>query len=104
MEKKMRGVLISFVFLAIAIAGGIPMLVAANAPPPAGPEPYGPGYRNAVLGIFFLVIVSIPTSLISLVLGLLSVKVSRISYVSIVPTASFLIYCGYHYLKWRVFL
>ena len=92
----------SLVFLVLAIAGAVPMLIAINDPSALEYQPNGYGDPDFVFGLLCLIGVSIPTSLISLLLGLSARSRSRFSYVSIIPTSLFLAYCGYTYLQLRL--
>lgn len=102
-KKKKETLALSLGFLLLALVGAIPWVVAETDPRYSTPypDPYGPGYRASVTGILSLIFVSIPTSAISLCCGLIARRHSRLSYLSIIPTSLFLIYCAFVYCRLR---
>jgi hypothetical protein len=88
MDKKNpripKRVIISWFFLAVAIAGTIPMVVWGETG----------NYGEVLVAIGSLLLISIPASAFSLLCGVLAVNESALSYTSIVPALGNLLYCG----------
>jgi hypothetical protein len=106
MEKENQriptGVKSSWFFLAVAIVGVIPMVVVVNSPQWSEPQPNGFGFTHeSFRAVLAIILISIPAAAWSLLAGLFARKESALSYISIVPTLGFLLYCGYMFLKLR---
>ena len=72
---------VSFVLMGIAILTAIPMYDAITNPQD------GMGQMGRGLGgFFFLIFISLPTSLISLCCGLAIISKSKLAYITVIPT------------------
>ena len=97
---------LSWLFLGIAAAGAVPLIIVMNHPRWTEPQPNGFGFAvpGSFLALVSIILVSVPGSLASLICGLYAIRDSSLAYLSIIPSLVFLIYCGYVYLYVRGFI
>ena len=77
-------------FLAIAIAGAIPVLLVTQSI----------NLRSVIQAVASVTLISIPASLLSLLFALIARKESALAYISILPALGILLYGGY--VWWRL--
>ena len=81
---------LSFIFLLLSILGFWPVYNVSKKPQD-GMEGMGPGIISALSLLF----VALPASILSLIFGLVIVKESKLSFITIVPTSALLLYVLY---------
>jgi hypothetical protein len=87
----------SWIALAIAIAGTIPMVLWTNDPRSSEPRMYIA--REAFDALACISLIAIPASAFSLLSGLFAINKSKLAYISIVPALGFLLYSGFIFLR-----